>query len=223
MAPRMASAPVLGSGLDAEPVVRRILSHPGVQRVPSPKLTLFIARDMLPADTCAALVALIEAHRRPSTIADSNGDAAYRTSETCDLPPHHPAVADAEARILALTGLDPAHGEPLQGQRYAIGQEFKNHTDYFEPDGADFDRFCGVAGNRTWTVMAYLNVPEAGGATRFKVPDKIVAPETGKLVCWNNRRPDGTLNPATLHSGMKVRAGVKYVITKWYRERPWGW
>ena len=22
--------------------------------------------------------------------------------------------------------------------------------------------------------------------------------------------------------GMKVRKGVKYVITKWYRERPWG-
>ena len=35
------------------------------------------------------------------------------------------------------------------------------------------------------------------------------------------RRPDGTLNPATLHHGMKVRSGVKYVITKWYRELPW--
>ena len=22
---------------------------------------------------------------------------------------------------------------------------------------------------------------------------------------------------------MKVRAGLKYVITKWFRERPWGW
>jgi prolyl 4-hydroxylase len=42
-------------------------------------------------------------------------------------------------------------------------------------------------------------------------------------VCWNNHRPDGTLNAATLHHGMKVRKGVKYVITKWYRERPWGW
>ena len=30
-------------------------------------------------------------------------------------------------------------------------------------------------------------------------------------------------NVATLHHGMKVRKGVKYVITKWYRERPWGW
>ena len=32
-----------------------------------------------------------------------------------------------------------------------------------------------------------------------------------------------SVNPATLHHGMKVRKGTKYVITQWYRERPWGW
>ena len=111
----------------------------------------------------------------------------------------------------------------MQGQRYAVGQEFKQHTDYFEPAGVDYERYCGVAGNRTWTVMIYLNEPEAGGATRFKAIDKIVQPETGKLLAWDNRRPDGSLNAATLHHGMKVRSGTKYVITKWFRERPWGW
>ena len=34
-------------------------------------------------------------------------------------------------------------------------------------------------------------------------------------------RADGSPNPASLHHGMKVRAGTKYVITKWFRERPW--
>jgi prolyl 4-hydroxylase len=210
------------SGLDGAPVVERILSHPGVQRVPSPKLTLFIKRDFLAPDLCAALVALIDASRRPSTVSDYNGDAGFRTSETCDLDAGEPAVAAVEAAIAAFTGLDPAHGEPIQGQRYAVGQEFKGHTDYFDPDGEDFERYCSVAGNRTWTAMIYLNEPGAGGATRFKTIDKIIQPETGKLLAWNNRRPDGTLNPATLHQGMKVRAGVKYVITKWFRERPWG-
>ena len=217
----MATLPTLGSGHPSEAIVDRILSHGGVQRVPSPKLTLFIQRSFLPADLCATLIERIDAVRRPSTISDSNGDAAYRTSETGDLAADDPAVIEVEARIAAFTGLAPDHGEPLQGQRYAVGQEFKGHTDYFEPNGADYPLYCGVAGNRTWTVMVYLNEPEAGGATRFKAADKIVQPETGKLVAWNNRRPDGTLNPATLHHGMKVRAGVKYVITKWFRERPW--
>ena len=211
-----------GSGLPPEPLVARLSGAPGVQRVPNPKLTLFIRRGFLPPELCAALIERIDSVRRPSTIADSNGDAAYRTSETGDLAVDDPSVADAERQLAELTGLDPIYGEPLQGQRYAVGQEFKNHTDYFEPKGLDYERYCSVAGNRTWTVMVYLNEPEAGGATRFKAVDKTVQPEVGKLLAWNNRRPDGSVNPSTLHSGMKVRAGVKYVITKWYREKPWG-
>jgi len=217
----MATLPPLGSGLDAGPVVDRLLSTPGTQKLPSPKLTLFVRRGFLPPALCRAVMERIDAVRRPSTIADSNGDAGYRTSETGDLAAGDPVVIDVEARIAALTGLSPEHGEPLQGQRYAVGQEFKGHTDYFEPRGLDYDRYCGVAGNRTWTVMVYLNEPEAGGATRFKAVDKIIQPETGKLVAWNNRRADGTPNPATIHQGMKVRSGVKYVITKWFREGIW--
>lgn len=219
-----ATAPVgFGSGHPSEPVVAHIMAHVGVQRTPSPKLTLFQQRGFLDADLCAGLVALIDATRRPSTVSDYNGDAAFRTSETCDLDSLDPIVIEIERRIAGFTNLDPAFAEPIQGQRYAVGQEFKGHTDYFEPQGVDFERYCSVAGNRTWTVMIYLNEPEAGGATRFKTIDKIVQPETGKLLCWNNLRPDGSPNPSTIHQGMKVRAGVKYVITKWFRERPWGW
>lgn len=212
-----------GSGHPADAMTAHLTAQPGVQRVPSPKLTLFLRRRFLDPETCTAVIARIDAQRRPSTISDDIGDSAFRTSETCDLDPFDPVVAYVEARIMAFTGLDPSHGEPMQGQRYAVGQEFKGHTDYFEPTGVDYEKFCGVAGNRTWTVMIYLNEPEAGGATRFKTIDKIVQPETGKLLAWNNRRPDGSLNPATIHQGMKVRSGVKYVITKWFREKPWSW
>ena len=199
-----------------------LLGTPGVMRVPNPRLALFQFPRFLSADLCEALIALIERDRRPSTIADPNGDHYFRTSETCDLAANEPAVIELERRLLALNGIDPAHGEPVQGQRYAVGQEFKPHTDYFEPGLADYHRYCSVARNRTWTFMIYLNDVEAGGATRFKVIDKTFKPETGRLLCWDNRRDDGSLNPVTLHHGMKVRKGVKYVITKWYREKPWG-
>ncbi len=199
-----------------------ILSRtPGVQRAPFAGLELFQRKQFLAPALCAALIELIEAGRRPSTIADANGDALFRTSETCDLDPDHPAVRELESRLVALNEIDPAHGEPVQGQRYAPGQEFKPHTDYFDPDGADWERYCAVSGQRTWTFMVYLNSVEAGGGTRFVAAKKIVQPEAGKLLAWNNRRAGGEPNPATLHHGMKVRRGVKYVITKWYRERPW--
>ena len=206
-----------------ETSAEKLLAHGGMRRVPTERLALFDAPGFLPPELCTQLIALIDKDRRPSTIADPNGDDYFRTSETCDLSPEEPAVQDLEARLLALNGIDAAHGEPVQGQRYAVGQEFKPHTDYFEPNGADFAKFCSVAGQRTWTFMIYLNEPESGGATRFKVIKKNFQPEIGKLVCWDNHRADGSLNPATIHHGMKVRKGTKYVITKWYRERVWGW
>lgn len=190
---------------------------------PHPKIELFQVKDFIPPDLCAELIRLIDQDRRPSTIADANGDDYFRTSETCDLSRSEPAVQELEAAFKAFNGIDPKFGEPPQGQRYDVGQEFKAHTDYFTPGGSDYEEFCGQTGQRTWTFMIYLNDVEAGGATRFKVFKKSVHPEQGKLMCWNNQRPDGSVNPNTLHHGMKVRKGLKYVITKWYRERPWPW
>jgi len=151
------------------------------------------------------------------------GDPLFRTSETCDMDRNHPDVAALDAKIVELLGLDAAHGEPIQGQRYEVGQEFKAHTDYFEPGGLDYETHCSLTGQRTWTAMIYLNEPVAGGATRFVKIDKMVQPETGKLLTWNNQTPEGQVNGNTLHHGMKVRAGTKYVVTKWFRERPWTW
>ena len=204
-----------------ESPAQRLPAVTGILKVPAPRVEMFILRDFLDADECATLVARIERDRRPSTIADANGDHYFRTSETCDLPMMEPDVLALDAKLSALSGIDPVFGEPIQGQRYEEGQEFKAHTDYFDPQGADFQRFCSVSGQRTWTFMVYLNDVEAGGATRFKVIDKLIQPERGKLVCWNNRRPDGSVNPGTLHHAMKVRKGLKYVVTKWYRELPW--
>ncbi|MEO0464808.1 MAG: 2OG-Fe(II) oxygenase [Pseudomonadota bacterium] len=210
--------------LDSSP--QRLAERSGafgdLQRLPSPKAQLFQMRGFVDANLAAQLIELIDRDRRPSTIADDNGDQYFRTSETCDLSASDLPVARLDEMLTQLSGIDPAHGEPLQGQRYAVGQEFKAHTDYFTPGGPDWEQYCAVSGQRTWTFMIYLNDVEAGGATRFKAVGKTFHPEEGKLVCWNNRREDGRENPQTLHHGMKVRKGVKYVITKWYRERPWG-
>jgi prolyl 4-hydroxylase len=43
---------------------------PGVQRVPTPELDLFIVKRFLDADLCQQLIERIDAKRRPSEIAD---------------------------------------------------------------------------------------------------------------------------------------------------------
>ena len=198
----------------------RLRSLAGVQRVPNPKLELFVVRDFLDAASCAALIERIDARRRPSQIADDQGIANFRTSETCELDSADAVVAGVNEAISQLLGVSLLLSEPIQGQRYAVGQEFKPHTDTFEPSGADYFRHCAESGNRSWTAMIYLNQPEDGGATRFKAIGKTVQPEAGKLLAWNNLLPDGRPNPATIHQGMKVRRGTKYIVTKWFRERP---
>jgi len=197
----------------------KLAATAGVQRVPTRELELFIVRGFLEPAICAALIERIDAKRRPSEIADDVGIANFRTSETCDLDWHDPVVADVDRKISELLGLPLSASEPLQGQRYAPGQEFKPHTDTFEPGGYDFLVHTADRGQRTWTAMIYLNEPEDGGATRFKAIGKTVQPEIGKLLAWNNLLPGGRPNPATLHQGMRVRRGTKYVLTKWFRER----
>src|SRR3546814_1859419 len=73
-------------------------------------------------------------------------------------------------------------------------------------------------GQRTWTAMIYLNDVAEGGATWFPTAGIRVAPKRGLLLAWNNMKPDGTPNEMTLHEGMPVEKGVKYIITKWRSE-----
>ena len=94
---------------------------------------LFQRKRFVTPDLAAELITLIEAGRRPSTIADDNGDPVFRTSETCDLPMREPDIVTLDERLSALSGIDRQFGEPIQGQRYdssgtAQGSEFQVNT-----------------------------------------------------------------------------------------------
>src|SRR3546814_14988230 len=137
--------------------------------------------------------------------------------QTCALPIYRdPIVIAVNNRLHDLTGIPREYGEPMHGQRYDVGQEFKAHTDYFDPHGADWETYCAIPGQRSWTMMNYLNEPAAGGATRFLATGKMHQPEVGKQLAWNHVRPHGTANPDTPHPGKKVQIGRAAS-----REREW--
>jgi prolyl 4-hydroxylase len=60
----------------------------------------------------------------------------------------------------------------------------------------------------------------SGGAIGFSCLDLAVEPRLGRILIWNNMAVDGSPNPWTQHEGRLVGGGVKYVVTKWSRERP---
>src|SRR3546814_1167868 len=60
----------------------------------------------------------------------------------------------------------------MQGQRYAPGQHFRAHHDYFHESEYYWQRMKNEGGQRTWTAMIYLNDVAEGGATWFPTDRK---------------------------------------------------
>jgi prolyl 4-hydroxylase len=202
-------------------VSRRLQRKRGVLKLPNKDLDIFVARDFLTHKECAQLIARIDARRQPSGVLGDNGEPDYRTSESCNLNPADPIVIKVEQKITDLIGIPPEQGETIQGQRYAVGQQFKPHHDFFYTNQSYWKEMEATGGQRTWTAMMFLNEPEAGGQTAFPNANIKVTPRTGNLLTWNNMDEFGEPNMFSLHQGMPVEAGVKYIITKWYRERIW--
>jgi prolyl 4-hydroxylase len=201
----------------------RLERHPRAMRIPSSRLDIFIVREFLDARDCADLMALIDADREPSKLLSPVEDPEFRTSDSSNLNPYDDSVGRVEAKLTDLMGIDPAQGETIQGQRYAVGQQFKPHFDFFHETEPYWEDMQKSGGQRTWTAMVFLNDVEGGGETFFQQAAVKVTPRRGNLLTWNNMDASGQPNSYALHQGMPVAAGTKYIITKWYRERPWVW
>ncbi|WP_267380479.1 MULTISPECIES: 2OG-Fe(II) oxygenase [unclassified Sphingomonas] len=202
-------------------VAERLDATPGAVRMPIDGIQFYHHDDFLDAAQCERLMAMIDASRRPSTLLATHAEPGFRTSESCDMDRWSPDVRPIDEGIAQLLGIDPLKGETMQGQRYAPGQHFRAHHDYFHEGEAYWKDMQKVGGQRTWTAMIYLNDVIEGGATWFPQAGIKVSPKRGLLLAWNNMRADGGPNTLTIHEGMPVVSGVKYIVTKWFREENW--
>ena len=203
-------------------VRRRLAGAPAVTRLETDKVELYAVPGFLAADECQRLATMIDLVAQPSALFDVGYDSGFRTSYSGDLDPHDPFVKGIAERIDALLGLAAPTGEPIQGQRYQPGQEFKPHNDWFYTSESYWQQERRRGGQRCWTAMAYLNPVAAGGATHFTNAGVSIDPQPGSLLVWNNAREDGVPNEDAMHAGTPVLDGTKYVITRWYRVRAFG-
>ena len=192
--------------------------QPRAWRLDTPLAQVYELPGFLHRDECDEVMEAINGSLQPSTV--TRGASDYRTSRTCHLRQNHPELAERlDERFAALLGVDSGLSEPIQGQRYDPGEYFKEHTDWFAPGTKEFTEHTACGGQRTWTVMVYLNAVERGGETCFKRLGRCFTPAPGLALAWNNLQADGTPNPFTLHEAMPVEVGSKWVITKWFRQR----
>lgn len=203
-------------------VRNRLALDPRVHRIPSEEAELFAVRDFMGEAECARMRAMIDMTAQPSAMFEQDYVESFRTSYSGNVERYDPFVRMLDARIDGLLGMRNAYGETIQGQRYAAGQEFKPHYDWFSPEAPYWPKESKAGGQRCWTAMVYLNDVDEGGETLFGSIGLSVPPQRGVLLTWNNATPKGEPNNATLHAGTPVIRGTKYVITKWYRTRRWG-
>lgn len=199
----------------------RLKANSQVWQAPTDGAEIYAVGQFLTPQECQTMMTLIDAAARPSTLLDKSYGDGFRTSFSGDVDPHDPFIKRIDGRINDLLGIDPRFGETMQGQRYLPGQEFKPHHDWFHPETAYWSSENKRGGQRSYTAMIYLNQVDEGGATEFTDLRLSIEPTQGVILMWNNADPTGIPNQKTIHAGKPVVRGAKYVITKWYRAKPW--
>lgn len=183
---------------------------------------LVVFGNLLSEEECDALVAAAEPRMaRSLTVETASGGEAVNADRTSQgmffRRAENPVVARVEARIARLLRWPEDHGEGLQVLRYRPGAEYKPHYDYFDPAEPGTAHITSRGGQRVGTLVMYLNNPERGGATTFPDLGLEVMPQRGHAVFFAYDKPHPSTR--TLHGGAPVLAGVKWVATKWLRER----
>jgi prolyl 4-hydroxylase len=181
---------------------------------------LFVVDGFVTPAECAELISLAKTKLARSTVVDdktgqpvehvarTSSGAFFGKAET-------PLIADIERRISERVGIPVENGEGLQVLRYEIGQEYCPHYDYFAHDANSKVDHLARGGQRILTFLVYLNTPELGGATCFPDVGLEVAARQGRGLMFSYA-PNPTSK--SLHGGLPVLQGEKWVITKWFRE-----
>ncbi|MEO8811155.1 MAG: 2OG-Fe(II) oxygenase [Rhodanobacter sp.] len=182
---------------------------------------LRVLEGILDEAECSELIELARPRlQRALTVDDQGGQQVdlRRTSEGMFFTLGElPLVRRIEQRLADLVGLPASHGEGLQILHYRPGQEYEPHFDWFDPALPGYETITRAGGQRVASVVMYLNTPEEGGGTAFPELGLTVTARRGSAVYFAYEGGD----QSSLHAGLPVIRGEKWIATKWLRERPY--
>jgi len=112
------------------------------------------------------------------------------------------------------------NAEDLQVVRYLPNQFYNEHHDSCCDNNQKCLEFIERGGQRILTVLIYLNNDFSEGNTFFRNLDLKVKPPTGNaIVFYPLAKGTSKCHPLSLHAGMPVIAGVKWIANVWFREK----
>jgi hypothetical protein len=209
--------------------VRELVSLPHARPLPalevrSEQPRIAALRGLFTADECVYVSLKGMPMLRPARIVDRDGTSkvdAMRSNETAKfgLLEADVVMQSLDLRVAAALGHPPENGEGFALLRYQVGQQYLPHCDWIDPEReatrADLERW----GQRIATCVVYLNDAFEGGMTEFPSIQLSLRGEVGDAFVWDNVRPTGEVDPLTLHAGRPPTQGMKYLLSKWMRDR----
>jgi prolyl 4-hydroxylase len=120
-------------------------------------------------------------------------------------------------KISDVVRLPKENMESIHLVKYNIGGEYKEHHDFFHPGESYHDECISRGGQRLKSALIYLNDDFSGGETYFPAFDRKIQPEKTKMVVWDNMIDDDSLDYDSIHAGLPVTLGVKYIAIVWIR------
>jgi prolyl 4-hydroxylase len=229
---RAAGFPPLPGGGDAESdacvaAAEVVAGFEGWLQIPPQQLIaespmIAIVPGLLWPEACRYLMAMAAPLLRPSRVFNPTERGELRNDvRTSSDAFFDPVLEDfglrlLQTRISAAAGLRLWQAEPLVVLRYAPGQQYHPHLDVLSPSVLASQR--PEAGQRVRTACTYLNAVEEGGQTQFPRRDLQIAPTPGSVLVFDNVDAEGRAAAASLHAGLPVVRGEKWLATLWFRQ-----
>lgn len=175
---------------------------------------------VLTPEECRAIIDFAEPKFSRSTLVAADTVDTTRTSETAWLPRDHPLSKKLVAKAQELTGAPFENCEDIQVVRYKPGQRYLPHHDACCEDNEHCIKFENEGGQRTATLLVYLNDDFKEGYTRFPNwnDTKLRAQTGGGIFFRPLGRDDCRCHPFALHGGEPPIEGTKYLCNIWVRE-----
>jgi prolyl 4-hydroxylase len=147
---------------------------------------------------------------------------SVRKSQTAWLNKNDPVIGTVIKRVCELTNIPFENAEKMQVVKYEPNGFYIDHFDASCDDKKECVEFEKNGGQRVLTMIIYLNDDFTGGTTRFKNLQKEFQPvKNNSLLFYSLQKNGNKCHPLSLHSGMPVKTGEKYIANIWLRERPY--
>jgi prolyl 4-hydroxylase len=124
-----------------------------------------------------------------------------------------------QKRVAAAARVDIGQLESTIILNYAPGQQFEPHYDFLDPANPVYADELVNVGQRTVTLLVYLNEDYTAGETEFTRIGMRYRGHKGDAITFHNLLANGAPDYMTMHAGLAPGEGEKWLLSAWFRRK----